>query len=106
MDWVNSCISHYNHNKFWKRKAVLADENAGTLQKLCCLLYLKRCESYNNASLGNRLDGGSMFMTPPFLPHGIKGIFVSDHAVIGENTTIYQQVTIGVKNPGGTDYWK
>jgi serine O-acetyltransferase len=31
----------------------------------------------------------------PVLPHGLKGIFISQGAIIGKNCVIYQQVTIG-----------
>jgi serine O-acetyltransferase len=31
----------------------------------------------------------------PVLPHGLKGIFISQCAIIGKNCTIFQQVTIG-----------
>lgn len=101
MNYVNSLLSHYNHEKYWRCKQRLMDNNTNIVQRIRYLLYLKKCESYNNASLGNRIDGGSYFKTPPFLPHGIKGIFISDRAVVGENATIYQQVTIGVNAPGG-----
>ena len=101
IDWVNSHISHYNHEKYGRYKQLLMDENATTIQRAWYLYCLKKCESYNNASLGNRINGGSYFKTVPFLPHGIKGIFVSDRAIIGENAIIYQQVTIGVNSPGG-----
>ena len=36
-----------------------------------------------------RIDG-----TPTF-PHGVFGVFISDHAVIGKNCVIFQHVTIG-----------
>jgi len=35
------------------------------------------------------------FASEPFFPHGIKGIFVSGGASVGENSVIFQQVTIG-----------
>lgn len=61
------------------------------------MLYLKRCDSFNCASLGHRVerDGGSYFKTPPFMPHGIKGVFISDYARLGERAVIFQHVTIG-----------
>lgn len=46
-------------------------------------------------------SNGSYFGTratvlgPPTFPHGIRGIFVSNGATIGEGATIFQQVTIG-----------
>lgn len=34
----------------------------------------------------------------PFFPHGLKSIFISDDAEIGERCVIFQQVTIGSNN--------
>jgi serine O-acetyltransferase len=38
---------------------------------------------------GARIDGR------PTFPHDIFGVFISEHAVIGKNCVIFQQVTIG-----------
>ena len=38
------------------------------------------------------------FAAPPYCPHGLNGIVVSDQARIGKMVTILQQVTIGVKS--------
>ena len=38
------------------------------------------------------------FCCPPYCPHGLNGIVVSDQARIGKMVTILQQVTVGVKN--------
>lgn len=98
---INSIISHYDDEKYWKYKGLLSDNKTSIIRRMLCLYYMKKCEAYNCASLGNRIDGGSCFKSPPTLPHGIKGIFISDKSVIGENATIYQQVTIGVNQPNG-----
>ena len=37
------------------------------------------------------------------LPHGIRGIFISDKAVIGKNVTLYQQTCVGVLGGGKPD---
>jgi serine O-acetyltransferase len=37
----------------------------------------------------------AVFKAVPVFPHGVKGIFVSGGARIGENCVIFQQVTIG-----------
>lgn len=63
---------------------------------------MKRMEAFNNASLGNRINGGSFFLDKPILPHGIKGIFITDTAKIGKNVTILHQVTIGLKDWSGS----
>jgi len=31
--------------------------------------------------------------------HGLKGVFINTNVVLGKNVTIYQQVTIGQRNP-------
>ena len=35
------------------------------------------------------------FASRPHLPHGLNGIIVSNDAIIGQNCTLYHQVTIG-----------
>lgn len=62
------------------------------------LYYIKRCDAYNNASVGTNLNYGAQFKSPPHLPHGLNGIIIHPEAVIGGNCTIYQQVTIAGKN--------
>lgn len=52
-------------------------------------------DAFNNASLGTHLGYGATFKGIPDFPHGLYGIIVSHHAVIGENCRIYHQVTIG-----------
>lgn len=89
MDRINSFLNHYNSGKYWKYKKILMSKKTGRIHRVWSLCYLKKCEAYNNASLENRLDGGSFFLSPPFFSHGIKGIFISDLAQIGANVTIY-----------------
>ena len=57
--------------------------------------YIKRCDAFNNATLGTHLGFGATFADVPNFPHGLYGIVVSHNAVIGKNVTIYHQVTIG-----------
>ena len=59
------------------------------------LMYIKRCDAFNNATLGTHLRFGACFSDIPNLPHGLYGIVISHNAVIGKNVTIYHQVTIG-----------
>ena len=37
----------------------------------------------------------SVISSPPYLPHNLHGIFISENAKIGKDVTIYQHVTIG-----------
>ncbi len=69
---INSLVSHYNHKKYWKMRTRLY--------------------------LGARENGESFFKEAPHVPHGIKGIFISDYVHIGKGATLFQQVTIGIKD--------
>ncbi len=37
----------------------------------------------------------TVFLGVPILPHGLHGVFISKDAIIGEEVTIFHQVTIG-----------
>ena len=65
------------------------------LLKLWYLLYIKRCDAFNKASMGTDLNHGAEFGSIPKLPHGLNGIIISPDAKIGKNCTIFHQVTIG-----------
>ena len=93
---VNNYISHYNHKKYWKMKEKLCNPKTNKILKYYYLYRLKKSDAFNSASLGHQIKGGSKWKGSPVLPHGIKGIFVTDKARIGENVKIYQQVTIGI----------
>ena len=63
------------------------------------LFRIKRMDAFHNASMGTHIGFKSAsFATPPNLPHGLNGIIVAGEATIGENCTIYHQVTIGGAN--------
>jgi len=95
---INSILSHYNHEKYWKMKFKMRDGKVGKIKSYIYAYKMKRMEAYNCAALGTRPGGGSYFKGMPHLPHGIKGIFVSDYVRIGEKCTIFHQVTIGIKD--------
>lgn len=59
------------------------------------LFRIKRMDAFNGASFGTHIGQCAYFATPPSLPHGIRGIFVSHRAVIGKNAVIFHHVTIG-----------
>ena len=89
-------IQHYNHEKYWKYRAIVVDPNRGSkFGDLYRLWYLKRSDAFNNASMGTHRNFGAVFAEPPQLPHGLNGIIVSHNSVIGYNCRIYHQVTIG-----------
>ena len=64
------------------------------------MLYIKRSDAFNCASLGTDLGRGAIFKSIPKFPHGINGIIINPNVIIGENAYIYQQVTIGDDGKG------
>ncbi len=89
-------IQHYNHRKYWRRRAIVIDpaNKTNVLLKLYYLYYIKRTDAYHNCSFGTNLNSGPTFETPPILPHGPNGIIVGHDLKIGKNVRIYQQVTL------------
>ena len=67
--------------------------------KIYYLFYIKRTDAWHHCSFGTNLNSGTIFKTPPHLPHGPSGIIVGHDLRIGANCTIFQQVTIA---HGGT----
>ena len=92
---ILSCIQHYNPDKYWKRRQYVTKVGGVKLLKLFYLLYIKRCDAFNKASMGTDLNRGAVFESIPKLPHGLNGIIISPDAHIGKNCTIFHQVTIG-----------
>ena len=98
-------VQHYNPDKYWRRRAIVIDPNNKTpkIIKLFYLYYIKKCDAFNNASLGTDINQGAIFESQPDLAHGLNGIIVHLRAHIGKNAIIWQQVTIGSAG-GGTPY--
>ena len=106
INYVRCTIQHYDHQKYWRYRAFVTNPAVGggkfgLLFKFLKLMYIKRCDAYNNASFGTDLNAGAQFKTPPRLPHGPNGIIVSPYAKIGANAYIYHQVSIA---DDGKDY--
>lgn len=92
---LKNYFQHYNHKKYWRYRGYVTDPSiGGRFIKYLKLMYIKRCDAFNNASMGTDLNGGAQFKTPPRLPHGLNGIIVSPYAKIGANVSIFHQVTI------------
>lgn len=93
-----SLINHYNPDYYWKTRSrlVTRQDHTWVLKKMIWLYRLKKMEASNNASLGTYLNRGSSFESRPILPHGLRGIHVSEKAHLGKNVLIYQNCTIGV----------
>src|SRR5690554_4614692 len=86
----------YNHEKYWKRRDIVVDpkNNVSNLRKVYLLYLLKKNDIKHHSSFGTDLNAGAIFKSPPHLPHGPYGIIVGKDCKIGENVTIYHQVTI------------
>ena len=99
--FMRSAIQRYNHQKYWKYRAIVVDPQRGSrLLDLFRLLYIKRADAFNNASMGTHRGFGARFAEPPHLPHGLNGIVVSHNASLGKNCTIFHRVTIGEGHGG------
>lgn len=95
-------IQHYNPDKYWKRRALVIDPRAKIplWLKYCYLMYIKKCDAYNNSSFATYINEGAQFAEPPILLHGLNGIIVGKETIVGRHCVIAQQVTIqagGVK---------
>lgn len=105
VDYHNPCIAlirghiqHYNQKKYWKYRQYVTQPGGGKLRKIISLLklmYIKRCDAFNCASLGTDLGRGAVFGSIPIFPHGLYGIIISPDVTIGKNSRIYHHVTIG-----------
>lgn len=95
MNKINGCISGYNDKSYWKMRFALYKTNLSNPLRYLYIFRCKRMEAKNCSSMGTRLNGGSKFAGKPFLPHGLKGIFINSNSIIGENATIWHGVTIG-----------
>lgn len=86
----------YNHDKYWKRRAEVINPSSKTplILKLYYLWYIKRKDCKFGCSFGTNLNSGSVFETPPNLPHGPYGIICGHNWHVGKNVTIYHQVTL------------
>lgn len=93
---ILSIIQGYNHEKYWRRRGVVTDSQnkAPLLLKLYYLYYIKRIDAKKHCSFGTNLNSGTIFKTPPKLPHGPARIIIGHDLIIGAQCTIYQGVTI------------
>lgn len=80
--------------KYFSRREKVISCKGNLLQRIYCLLYIKRVDARKNCSFGTLWGKGAQFASLPNLPHGPNGIIVGYDAIIGSNYTIYHQVTI------------
>lgn len=98
--WMISTTQHYNHKKYWKMRTAIQSREKALFVRVYYLYLIKKMDAFNGASFGTHIDKSAFFETPPRLPHGIRGIFISHNAVIGRDSTIFHQVTIGEGKDG------
>ena len=84
--FFRSIIQKYNHKKYWKYRSIVVDPSRGSkIGDLFRLYYIKRADTFHNASMGTHRNFGASFAEAPQLPHGLNGIIVSHNAVIGSS---------------------
>lgn len=77
----------------WLVKEKVNGMPQGMKKKLMLLLY-----DICLRNMGGYIGVSAIISSPPCLPHGLKGVFISGGASIGENCVIFQNVTVG-SNP-------
>lgn len=87
-----------DYNEFWKHRDKLLKSKNPIIKRyhrFCCSRICYR----NNASIEEQTKIGGGRIT---FPHGMNGILISAGAVIGENCTIFHQVTVGSNTAEGS----
>ena len=102
---IMGMVQHYDSDKYWSRREIVVNPENKTpkIIKLYYLYYIKKCDAFNNASMGTDINQGAVFESRPELPYGLNGIIIHLKSHIGQNAVIWQQVTIG-SSGGGTPY--
>ena len=91
---VSPIFVHLLYGDFWNLREVCnRSERHSGFAHILYFAYLEHCESY--IGLGANISG------PIIFPHGMKGIFISTNAMIGERTVMFQHVTVGSNNLSG-----
>jgi serine O-acetyltransferase len=94
-------LEHYDPKKYWRYREKVMSPKTPKLLRFYYWHYLKKCDAFNCASIATAFNGGVTFLSPPVLPHGLKGIVIHRDAVLGNNVVILQNVTIGQRNNDG-----
>lgn len=99
MKRVQGIVQHFNYNKYWTMREYVVTHRS--IKAWWYLYRIKKMDAFNNASMGTHVTFRSAkFKSRPILPHGLNVIIIANDAVIGDNCTIYHQVTIGGGNGG------
>lgn len=88
----NMLCGRFDSNKWWKLRTKALDGNV-----IAKFRYNRMCEKEHAF-----IPLSAQIKSPPVLPHGIKGVFISQGAVIGGNVVIFHQGTIGSNNIKGS----
>ena len=78
-----------NLSFLWMLYRLRQRSGAGLWRGVLSLLFLRAVRRH-----GGYIGPGAVIRGRPAPPHGLHGIFISQHAGIGENCRIYQNVTI------------
>lgn len=99
---ILSFVQQYNDTRFWNAYFLLQNKKINSLRKMIILLCVYRVQAAHSCDLMvHYSQRGAWFADKPVLPHGLNGIVISNKARIGKNAVIHQQVTIGLRYPGG-----
>lgn len=105
MSIISSFVNRYNEEKFWKMYFECQNNKAKGIKRFFYIYRIKRIQAIHGSDFmvifNKNRNFGAYFANKPRLPHGLKGIIISDQAKIGKNAVIFQQVTIGIKEFGG-----
>lgn len=65
--YIRGVIQHYNPRKYWAYRSKVIDPASKCPKwlKILMLFYIKRCDAFNNASMGTNINKGAKFFTPP-----------------------------------------
>lgn len=86
-------LNLYWDGDIWQLKQSLQKKNTRIKE----IIYFSYLERY-----GAWIGINAHFDSPPILPHGLFGIFISTNAKIGKDVVIFQHVTIGSNNLKGS----
>lgn len=88
-------LTGFAPNYYWRLRKYMIEHSKYNIFAQISRFLVRRMEYKNGSSIGGTFGSGVEFKTIPNLPHGLVGIFIHPSVKVGENVTIYQQVTIG-----------
>ena len=88
--WMTDCSKGDNLRGFWRLYQLRKEAKNRLLRDLFTFLMNRSAHRH-----GGYVGPGAEFESPPVLPHGLHGVFISRYAVVGARCKIYQNVTIG-----------